>query len=87
LYTRDSIDDLTAGFTAKAATVLLVNEANAHLASHEHTDLIISRLDELIDILEQGFVGRIDREDMESNTGQRAEDVLNHGKAERDTIE
>jgi phosphoglycolate phosphatase-like HAD superfamily hydrolase len=54
----DSIDDMTAGRRAGAATVLLVNPANAHLASHEHTDLVIGRLDELIGHLEEGFTGR-----------------------------
>jgi len=53
----DSIDDMTAGHEAGAATVLLANDANAHLAEHQHTDLVISRLDELIEILEGGFVG------------------------------
>ena len=47
----DSIDDMTAGYRAGAATVLLVNEVNADLAEHEHTDLCIKRLDELIEIL------------------------------------
>jgi phosphoglycolate phosphatase-like HAD superfamily hydrolase len=51
----DSIDDMTAGRAAGAATVLLVNEANAHLVDHAHTDLIISKLDDLIQILEDGF--------------------------------
>ncbi|CZS96050.1 related to HAD superfamily hydrolase [Rhynchosporium agropyri] len=63
----DSIDDMTAGHTAGAATVLLVNDVNAHLAEHEHTDLIVSRLDDLIEVLEKGFVGRIGSEE-ESNT-------------------
>lgn len=54
----DSIDDMTAGRAAGAATVLLVNEANKHLADHAHTDLVIERLDELVDVLERGFVGR-----------------------------
>ncbi|KAL1901991.1 hypothetical protein Sste5346_001697 [Sporothrix stenoceras] len=54
----DSIDDMTAGRKAGAATVLLVNDVNKHLAEHEHTDLVITRLDELIDVLEKGFVGR-----------------------------
>ncbi|QKX61326.1 uncharacterized protein TRUGW13939_08474 [Talaromyces rugulosus] len=53
----DSIDDMTSGHTAGAATVLLVNERNTHLKEHHHTDLCISRLDDLIDILENGFVG------------------------------
>ena len=54
----DSIDDMTAGRLAGAATVLLTNEVNRHLVEHEHTDLVISRLDELVDILEEGFQGR-----------------------------
>lgn len=54
----DSIDDMTAGRRAGAATVLLVNEANRHLAEHEHTDLVIESLDELVRVLEEGFVGR-----------------------------
>jgi phosphoglycolate phosphatase-like HAD superfamily hydrolase len=58
LMVGDSIDDMTAGRRAGAATVLLVNEVNNHLADHEHTDLVISRLDELIDVLENGFRGR-----------------------------
>ncbi|KAK1771113.1 HAD-like domain-containing protein [Phialemonium atrogriseum] len=58
LMVGDSIDDMTAGRRAGAATVLLVNDINRHLAEHEHTDLVISRLDELIDVLEHGFEGR-----------------------------
>ncbi|KAM5352290.1 hypothetical protein ACJ41O_005013 [Fusarium nematophilum] len=54
----DSIDDMTAGRKAGAATVLLVNDVNRELADHDHTDLVISTLDELVDILEHGFVGR-----------------------------
>lgn len=54
----DSIDDMTAGRRAGAATVLLVNPVNEHLANHEHTDLVIGRLDELIGHLEEGFTGR-----------------------------
>ncbi|RYO81707.1 hypothetical protein DL764_009719 [Monosporascus ibericus] len=54
----DSLDDMTAGKRAGAATVLLVNDENRHLAEHPDTDLVISRLDELIGVLEEGFVGR-----------------------------
>ena len=54
----DSIDDMTAGHRAGAATVLLVNDVNNHLAEHEHTDLVVKRLDDLIAILENGFEGR-----------------------------
>ncbi|KAK3309163.1 HAD-like domain-containing protein [Chaetomium strumarium] len=52
----DSIDDITAGRRAGAKTVLLVNDVNRHLADHELTDLVISRLDELIDVLENGLL-------------------------------
>ncbi|KAK4178299.1 HAD-like domain-containing protein [Triangularia setosa] len=50
----DSVDDITAGRRAGAKTVLLVNDVNRHLAEHEHTDLVIERLDELIEVLEEG---------------------------------
>ncbi|PHH89421.1 hypothetical protein CDD83_6074 [Cordyceps sp. RAO-2017] len=54
----DSLDDMTAGRRAGAATVLLLNDVNAHLARHPHTDLCIERLDDLIAILERGFPAR-----------------------------
>lgn len=73
---------MTAGYRAGAATVLLVNETNAHLATHEHTDLVISRLDELIGILENGFEGRIARGDEGSDLKGRVEGVLRSGKGE-----
>jgi hypothetical protein len=75
---------MTAGYTAGAATVLLVNDVNAHLADHAYTDLIVSQLDELIEILEKGYVGKIGRGD-DSDTGGRAEGVLKNGKAEEIT--
>lgn len=53
----DSIDDMTAGHMAGAATVLLLNELNAHLKEHPHTDLCIKQLDDLVGILEEGFLG------------------------------
>ncbi|EAS27895.2 HAD hydrolase, family IA [Coccidioides immitis RS] len=52
----DSLDDMTAGHKAGAATVLLVNDRNQALKEHDHTNLWIERLDDLIDILENGFV-------------------------------
>ncbi|KAH8128765.1 hypothetical protein ACSS6W_003830 [Trichoderma asperelloides] len=55
----DSLDDLTAGRLAGAATVLLLNDVNKELANHENTDLVIHQLDELIPILENGFQGRL----------------------------
>jgi HAD superfamily hydrolase (TIGR01549 family) len=59
----DSIDDMTAGYRASAATVLLVNDVNRHLAEHEHTDLVVKQLDDLIAILENGFEGRLEAND------------------------
>ncbi|EEP80313.1 predicted protein [Uncinocarpus reesii 1704] len=52
----DSLDDMTAGHKAGAATVLLVNDHNQALKEHDHTDLWIEQLDELIGILENGFL-------------------------------
>jgi len=46
---------MTAGHRAGAATVLLANEVNTHLVEHEHTHFSITRLDELIQVLEEGF--------------------------------
>jgi len=54
----DSIDDMTAGWKAGAATVLLENEGNKELKGHEHTGMWIRRLDELVEILEAGFEER-----------------------------
>lgn len=73
---------MTAGYRAGAATVLLVNDANVHLATHEHTDLCISRLDELIDVLENGFVGHVGRGEEGADTRSRAERVLREGRGE-----
>ena len=53
----DSIDDMAAGYCAGAATVLLVNEENEHLRGHEYCDLVVESLDELVGVLEGGFVG------------------------------
>lgn len=61
----DSIDDMTSGHMAGAATVLLVNERNGHLEEHPHTDLCISQLDDLVDILEEGFLGTRENDDVE----------------------
>ncbi|RKF57391.1 putative hydrolase [Erysiphe neolycopersici] len=63
----DSIDDLTAGYRAGTATVLISNETNAHLATHEYCDLVIETLDKLIEVLENGFTARIKKEDKFGN--------------------
>jgi hypothetical protein len=72
----DSLGDMTAGYRAGAATVLLVNEVNAHLATHEHTDLCIKRLDELIQILEEGFVGEVGQGNESVDAKGMAEEAL-----------
>jgi HAD superfamily hydrolase (TIGR01549 family) len=59
----DSIDDMTAGHRAGAATVLLVNDVNKHLAEHAHTDLVVKQLDDLIEILDNGFEGRVEADE------------------------
>lgn len=46
---------MTAGHKAGSATVLLANESNQELKEHEHTGAWIDRLDELIELLEDGF--------------------------------
>ncbi|KAK4946445.1 hypothetical protein LTR10_014644 [Elasticomyces elasticus] len=55
----DSLDDMAAGYRAGAATVLLVNDENEELAKHACTGRTVRRLDELIDVLEQGFAENI----------------------------
>ncbi|KAI1006034.1 hypothetical protein K3495_g2186 [Podosphaera aphanis] len=52
----DSLDDMTAGRRAGTVTVLLQNDENSHLVNHDDCDLGISRIDELIKILEEGLV-------------------------------
>jgi phosphoglycolate phosphatase-like HAD superfamily hydrolase len=54
----DSVDDMACAARANAASVLLLNEDNEHVIERESPDLVIRRLDELIEVLEQGFVGR-----------------------------
>ncbi|KAF8308975.1 haloacid dehalogenase-like hydrolase [Clavulina sp. PMI_390] len=55
----DSIDDMRAGRSAGATTVLLLaNDGhNSHLIKHSCTDVTIKRLDELIALLEGGTLG------------------------------
>jgi len=39
----DSVDDVTAGRRAGSATVLLANDVNRSLVSHENTDCVIEK--------------------------------------------
>jgi hypothetical protein len=52
------MDDMTAGYKAGAATLLLANESNQDLKGHEHTGKWIERLDDLVGLLEVGFEER-----------------------------
>ncbi|MCJ1227712.1 hypothetical protein MMC12_004370 [Toensbergia leucococca] len=82
----DSIDDMTAGHRAGAATVLLVNEVNAHLVRHEHTDLVVERLDELVAVLEEGFLGREfgGEEEGEEEDGEEEDGEEENGEEEEE---
>ena len=51
----DSLDDMTAGHRAGTATILLANADNQDLKVHKHTGSSIDRLDQLIQILEEGY--------------------------------
>jgi phosphoglycolate phosphatase-like HAD superfamily hydrolase len=54
----DSIDDMAAGRDAGALTVLVRSEGKEELEVDERTDVVISRLDELVGLLERGIEGR-----------------------------
>ncbi|KAL8649852.1 MAG: hypothetical protein Q9210_004147, partial [Variospora velana] len=54
----DSVDDMMAGCKAGAATVLLSSEHNKGLEGHECTGVAVGRLDDLVGMLERGFVER-----------------------------
>ena len=53
----DSVDDMACAARANATSVLLLNEDNGHVIEQQPPDLVIRRLDDLIKILEDGFVG------------------------------
>lgn len=55
LMVGDSIDDMAAGRSAGAATVLVSHDGNGAIREHEFTDCVVERLDQLIDVLEGGF--------------------------------
>ncbi|KAK0999979.1 hypothetical protein LTR54_008902 [Friedmanniomyces endolithicus] len=59
----DSIDDMVAGYEAGAMTVLLRSEGKEELEVDPRTDVVISRLDELIGLLDKGLESRRSRAD------------------------
>jgi phosphoglycolate phosphatase-like HAD superfamily hydrolase len=54
----DSVDDMAAGRDAGALTVLLRSKGKEELEKDPRTDVVISRLDELIGLLERGLEAR-----------------------------
>ena len=63
---------MTAGYRAGAATVLLANESNSALKRHTHTGRSIDRLDDLIEMLENGF-----EEEKPTDGEKDGEDIAN----------
>ncbi|KAK3714447.1 hypothetical protein LTR37_007753 [Vermiconidia calcicola] len=55
----DSIDDVISGYEAGAMTVLLRSEGKEDIEKDERTDVVVSRLDELIELLQNGIKSRI----------------------------
>lgn len=55
LMVGDSIDDIEAGYEAGALTVFLRSPGKEAVEEDERTDVAISRLDELIEILKNGI--------------------------------
>lgn len=51
----DSVDDMAAGRDAGALTVLLRSEGKEDLETDERTDVVIGRLDELVELMEKGL--------------------------------
>lgn len=51
----DSVDDMAAGKSAGATTILLQSDVNGHLNADPRTDLVINQLDEIIKLIEDGI--------------------------------
>ena len=57
----DSVDDMASGRDAGALTVLLASVGKGQseeLVNDERTDVVVHRLDELVELLEKGIVPR-----------------------------
>nr|POE54309.1 putative uncharacterized hydrolase [Quercus suber] len=55
----DSIDDMVAGRDAGALTVLLKSEGKEDLEQDDRTDVVVARLDDLIELFESGLESRL----------------------------
>ncbi|KAK9481181.1 HAD-like domain-containing protein [Lipomyces japonicus] len=51
----DSVDDMLAGHHAGMTTILLESDVNGHLKEAKETDVVVSRLDAIISLLENGI--------------------------------
>lgn len=58
LMVGDSVDDMAAGRDAGCMTVLLRSDGKEDLEVDRRTDIVISRLDELVELLENGLQAR-----------------------------
>lgn len=58
LMVGDSVDDMAAGRDAGCMTVLLRSEGKEELEVDSRTDVVISRLDELVGLLQNGLEAR-----------------------------
>ncbi|KAF2156084.1 HAD-like protein [Myriangium duriaei CBS 260.36] len=62
LMVGDSIDDIVAGHEAGCVTVLLRSEGKEELETDERTDVVVDRLDDLVEMLEGGLETRHQRD-------------------------
>lgn len=52
----DSIDDMMAGNSAGAATILIRSHANGHITDIDETDYVVDSLLDIITLIEDGFL-------------------------------
>lgn len=55
----DSIDDVAAGRDAGAMTIFLTSPGKEDLEEDDRTDVVITRLNELVGLLEKGLEPRV----------------------------
>ncbi|KAI5805782.1 putative HAD superfamily hydrolase [Geopyxis carbonaria] len=79
----DSMDDMAAGRAAGAVTVLVRNERNKELGEGSRwADVVVGRLDELVDVLEAG----VEEVVREVDGGEGAEEVQEAVKEEAEAV-
>lgn len=55
----DSIDDMMAGRRAGAGTILIQTDVNDHVRNAYETDVTVSDLTDVIDVLKNGFESKV----------------------------